>query len=175
MSNVEQTAEIGFSLMDLANTNTDAVKTLLTRLPPAGVYVFEIKGVAGSQGETDDQGRPGLIRFKWDYETKDVKPVDKKIDPQTLIGRNLSESFTLWPSDFEGMLGLMKGRYQKAGIPNLGNLGGVEGAAPGWLDGGVGRLIQCRVYTFMSKGQERVGFDWIGGDPTASTEEAPAT
>jgi len=166
VDSMEQQADIGFSLMDLANTNTDAVRTLLTRLPPNGLYTFSLEDVKGSQGETDDQGRPGLIRYKFDYKTLDVKPVDKKIDPLTLIDRNLSESYTIWPSAFEEMIGLLKGRYQKAGIPNLGNMGGVEGAAPGWIDGGVGHIIQVRVYSFMNKGQERVGFDWVGGNPS---------
>lgn len=175
VDSMEQNAEVSFSLMDLANTNTDGVRTLLTRLPSSGLYTFELLDVKGSQGEPDENGRAGLIRYKFDYKTLDVKPIDKKIDPLTLIDRQLSESYTLWPSAMEEMIGLLKGRYQKAGIPNLGNMGGVEGGAPGWLDGGVGRIIQVRVYTFMNKGQERVGFDWVGGNPAEAAEAETAT
>lgn len=159
--------ETGFvSLLDLANTNTDEVAVVMSRLPAVGIYTVKGDTVAGSQSEPKDD-KPPLIRFKFTYEILDVKPVDKSVDPQTLVGRKLSESYTLWPAEFEQHIGLLKGRYQKVGLSNKGNMGGVEGAAPGWLDSFVGHILQIRVYSFTSNGQEQRGYDWVGPAPTA--------
>lgn len=163
--------ETGFvSLMDLANTNTDDVATVMSRLPAVGIYTMKGESVVGSQAEPQD-GKPPLIRFKFTGEIMDVKPTDKKVDPQTLIGRKLSETYTLWPAELEQHIGLLKGRYQKVGLPNTGNMGGVEGQAPGWLDGMTGHIFQMRVYSYMSKGQEQRGYDWIGAAPTADESQ----
>jgi len=159
-------SEAGFiSLLELANTVTDEISTLLTRNPAAGIYTVVGELVEGSQKDAIED-KPPLIQFKFVAEVLDCKPIDKKVDPQTLVGRKLNEVYTLWPADMEQLLGLLKGRYQKVGLSNKGNLGGVPNAAPGWLDGMVGHIFQMRVSTFMQNGQERVRYDWVGPAPT---------
>ena len=126
MADIEN--ETGFvSLMDLANTNTDSVATVLTRLPAAGVYTVKGVSVEGKQTEANEKG-PGLIQYLFVTEVLEAKLVDKTKDPQSLTGRKLSDSYTLWPDQMEELIGLLKGRYQKVGLNNLGNPGGVPGA-----------------------------------------------
>lgn len=160
MSELE--SETGFlSLAELASLNTDDVTTLLSRVAQPGMYVVLGKSVKGAQSESE--GKAPLLRYGFAYEVESAELVDKKIDSETVVGRTLTESYTLWSNQIQELLGLLKGRYQKVGLPNSGMpLGGVEGAEPGWLDTFVGHRFVLRVRTFISKGESRAAFDWVG-------------
>ncbi len=162
MVNTELESTTGFlSLAELASLNTDDVATLLSRVAQPGIYIVVGKAVKGAQSEAE--GKAPLLRFNYQYEVESAKLVDKKIDPETLVGRVLTESYTLWSNQIQELLGLLKGRYQKIGLPNSGMpLGGVEGMEPGWLDTFVGHRFTLRVRTFISKGETRAAFDWVG-------------
>lgn len=160
--------EAGFSLMDLASFNTDEVSVVLSRLPPVGVYTVKGLGVSAKMSEPKDD-KPGLPRYAFDLETLEAKLAKKDVDAATLVGRKLKQSYTLWPNDMQNGIGLLKGMYQKVGLPNTGTMGGVEGANPGWLDNMVGHIFQIRVFHFNSNGQEQVGFDWIAPAPVEAT------
>lgn len=170
MSELE--AQTGFlSLAELASMDTDAIQTLTSRVFPAGV--FDVIGVTveGKQGEPQDD-RPPLTRFNFRYKVVGGTPVDKDVDVETLIGRELSESYTLWPDQMKELIGLLKGRYQKVGLQNSNMpLGGVPGAEPGWLDGFVAHEFQLRVRTYISKGETRQAFDWMEKKVAESVEE----
>ena len=162
----------GFSLADLASFNTDEIEAIESRTPAPGV--FRVKGltVGMKQGEASDDGKPGLIRVSWTMEIIDGKPVDKNQDIEKLIGRKLSQSFTLWPADMVELLGLLKGMYQKVGLPNNGILGGLEGQEPGWLDGVVGHEFDVRIRTAIVKsGDKRAFFDWLRPEAASAKEE----
>lgn len=160
--------------MDLATANTDGIAVVLSRLPAIGVYTVKGESVEGKQGEAkevDGAMRPGLISYNFITEVLEARLVDKNIDPITLVGRKLRDNYTLWPTQMDELIGLLKGRYQKVGLPHAGNMGGVPGAIPGWLDNMVGHIFKIRVYSFMSKGQQKVGFDWIEGVEMAEGED----
>lgn len=171
MSDLE--AQTGFlSLQELAGMSTDDIQTLTSRVFPAGVYDVEGVSVEGKQGEVRDDGKPPLIRFNYRYKVLGGTPVDKTIDPETLVSRELTESYTLWPDQLKELIGLLKGRYQKVGLQNSNApLGGVPGQEPGWLDGFVGHQFQLRVRTYVSKGETRVAYDWL---EKKQEEEIPA-
>lgn len=168
---VEQQTGNFFSLAELAAFNTDEIEAIESRTPEPGV--FRVKGISASmkQGEASDDGKPGLVRVAWVLEIVDGKPVDKSKDIEKLIGRKLTQSFTLWPDDIVELLGLLKGMYQKVGLPNNGILGGVEGKEPGWLDTVVNHEFDIRVRTAIVKsGDKRAFFDWL--KPEEKKDEA---
>lgn len=171
----ELEAQTGFlSLAELASMDTDSVQTLTSRVFPAGVFDVSGVSVEGKQGEARDDGRPPLTRFNYRYKVEGGTAVDKDVDVEQLVGRELTESYTLWPDQMKELLGLLKGRYQKVGLQNSGMpLGGVPGMEPGWLDGFVGHQFQLRVRTYISKGETRQAFDWME-KPKAALEDEPA-
>lgn len=169
-------AETGFfSLAQLAQMNTDDVQTLLSRVPNAGIYLVVGKSVAGKQSEPVD-GKPPLIRYGYQYEVISATPTDKNVDPETLAGKVMTESYTLWPDQLGELIGLLKGRYQKVGLPNSGMaLGGVEGMEPGWLDGIVGHQFYLRVRTAPVKGETRAFYDYMVPPKESSLDAAAQT
>lgn len=159
------------SLADLAAMNTDEIEAIESRTPAPGV--FRVKGltVGMKQGEAQE-GKPPLTRVNWTLEIVGGKPVDKSVDIEKLVGRKISQSYTLWPDDMIELLGLMKGMYQKVGLPMSGMpLGGLEGAEPGWLDTVVGHEFDIRIRTALVKsGEKRAFFDWL--KPEVAKESA---
>lgn len=160
------------SLADLAALETDEIATLMSRLPEAGLFTVRGQEVKASQtpGRTEDE--PPLFRFGFNMEIVEAAPLDKKVDPEKLVGKKLNESYTLWPSNVEEAIGLLKGRYQQIGLPNKGRLGGVEGQEPGWLDGMVSHLWKVRVRRAEVNGTERAFFDWLPVKKADADEEA---
>lgn len=155
-------AETGFiSLAELAQMNTDDVSVILSRVPHAGLFRVRCLTVAGKEGDAVE-GKPPLLRFNYSYEIIGGQCSDKKIDMEKLLGKKLTESYTLWPADVLEGIGLLKGRYQKVGLPNSGMpIGGVEGMEPGWLDTAVGHEFDIKVSTYAKNGIERASFDWM--------------
>lgn len=171
----QATSEGGFlSLADLASLVTDEITTLTSRLPEEGIYTVRGTEVTAAQAESVE-GKPPLFRFNFQSEVLEMKPLDSKVDPEKFVGRSLRESYTLWPADFKEAIGLLKGRFQLIGLENKGNLGGVEGQAPGWLDNFVNKVFKVRVRHYTDKNKnERAGFDWLKPEVTEETEEAAA-
>jgi len=161
MSSIEN--EAGFmSLADLAamDAQAEGIAVLTSRLPAAGMYIVRGKEVKAS--ESRKEGEPPLFSFIFTAEILEAKPLDKEVDAERLVGRTLTERYTLWPTDFREAVGLMMGRYKIIGLPFEGRMGGVEGQEPGWLDGLTGHLFQVRVRHFTDKNNnERAGFDWL--------------
>lgn len=153
--------ETGFlSLAALAGMDTDSIATLTSRVPTAGLWIVRGKKVAGSEGEPKD-GKPPLIRFNYHYEVMGGKATDPAFDNDKMVGRTITESVTLWPNDLATGIGLLKGRYQKAGLPNSGMpMGGVEGKQPGWMDTVVGAEFVLQIRNYLKDGETRASFDW---------------
>lgn len=156
-------SQAGFmSLAELAAMQTDEIQTLTSRNPDAGIYIVKGTGVTASQSDPRTPEEAPLFSFGFEAEILQADLVDKAKDVERLVGRKLRERYTLWPTDFREAIGLLKGRYQIVGLPNVGALGGVEGQNPGWLDGMINHIFKLRVRAFTdSKGVERVGFDWM--------------
>jgi hypothetical protein len=155
-----------FSLAELAQLNTDDVATLTSRLPPEGIFIVDgaKAGIVGS--ESNDPAKPPLFRIAFEYAVLDAKLVDQNLDPNQFIGKNLRESYTLWPNDLETAIGLMKGRYKLSKLPNTGVLGGVEGQPPGWLDSMVGARFMVRIRHWTRRdGTQVAQFDWMEYKP----------
>lgn len=168
--------EVGiFSLADLAAMDTSQVKELTSLVPAAGVYRMRGLEVRGGESQSEDTTKPKLFFFNFVSEVLGAKLIDKTIDPETLVGRRLTDSFTLWPNQFSDMVGLLKGRYKTIGLPNSGSrIGGVEGQEPGWLDGIVAYDYDVKVSHFTDKaGNTRARFTYMK-PPAAVEGEAAA-
>lgn len=141
-----------FSLADLASMDTSSVKELTSLIPAAGIY--QARGTEIKAGQLPEQeGKPTTFAYTFVSEVMAAKLVDKNVDPETVVGRRLSDAFTLWPTQFADLVGLLKGRYKTIGIPNDGpRIGGVEGQEPGWLDNWVGAEYSVKVTHFTDKG-----------------------
>lgn len=152
----------GFSLADLANMNTEQVRELTSLVPAVGIYRVRGVEVKTSQSEPQDN-KPPLFTISFVNEILSAKPVNKEIDPESLVGRRLTDSHTLWPNQFTDMIGLVKGRYKTIGLANNGpRLGGVEGQEPGWLDGIVGHDYEVKVNHYIDKqGNTRARFTYL--------------
>lgn len=149
------------SLAELAASSTDDVAVLLSRVPNAGIFRVKGKSVSGKQAEPVEN-KPPLIRFGYVYTIMSGKPTDKNVDIETLIGRDIQEAYTIWPDQLAEIIGLLKGRYQKVGLPNSGmKLGGVEGMEPGWLDTVVGHEFDIKITTGTKDGVTRAYYDWL--------------
>ncbi len=173
--NESQVMETEFiSLAQLADMQTDEIAVLTSRLPAAGIFTVRGVEVKASESPPKEPGQLPLFRFAFRTEILEAQPLSKDRDPDSFIGRNLTESYTLWPNSFEEAIGLLKGRYQLIGLPNNGRLGGVEGVEPGWLDGIVNHIFKIRVRHYTDgKGNERAGFDYLPyKNPDAEENEA---
>jgi hypothetical protein len=165
--------EVHLSLAQLAAMNTDDVQTLTSRAAPAGVFRVKCEFKGGKESEPTEDGRAPLIRFNYAYEVLMAKPTSKDVTPESCIGRKYNESYTLWPSDLVGMIGLLKGRHQKVGLPNSGIMGGMEGAEPGWMDSADEAEFDIQIRTGLKDGEVRNYWDWLKPDPKRwAAEEA---
>lgn len=166
-NDIQNQGETAFlSLADLAAMNTDDVAVLTSRLPVEGIFLVRCTELGFTQSESTidpatNQPRPPLFRLGIKTEILEAKPLKKDVDAETLVGRTLTESYVLWPAQFREAVGLLKGRYKLVDLPYTGNVGGVEGQEPGWVDGAVNHIFRVRVRHFTSKGNERAGFDWL--------------
>lgn len=144
----------GFSLADLGNTETDEIKAIESLLFTPGLYDVKIVSMALGQLPAkeglDDKGNPYTPLFYVDekYEVLEAEPLDKSIDAESLQGRTITNRTTFWArsmAEFQEQIGLLKGRFQKAGLDNSGKIGGVEGGEPGWLDNAADEVIKIKV------------------------------
>jgi len=150
----EMENEVGFfSLSELASMDTTALPALTSLIPAAGVYFMRGEDVKGGENQSQDESKPNLFYFNFVGEILEAKLVDKSIDPETLVGRKLTDNFTLWPNQFKELLGLLKGRYKTVGLVYDGpRLGGVDGQEPGWLDNWVGHEYHVKISHYTDKG-----------------------
>lgn len=129
------------SLADLAEMETDEIKSLDSRLFPAGLFAVRCTDVSlaestkeGIDPETNEPYLP-LYSVNFKLEVLEAQPLDKSIQPESLVGRVISQRKTFWPKSFTEEIGLVKGDYKRIQLPTEGRLGGLEGGVPGWLDG----------------------------------------
>lgn len=167
-----------FSLASFADTNTDDIVALDSLVPPAGAFGVRVSGAALGENEKKEgidpnTGMPYLPLFfaAYKYEILSADPLDKNVDGEKLKGRVLNDRFTFWPTQMQEYIGLLKGRYRKAGIATDGRMGGVEGGEPGWIDGAVDQIIGLKIrHGKNADGSPRAYFDWFN----LNEEEAAA-
>lgn len=159
----------GFSLADLGNTETDEIKAIETLLFAQGLYDVKIVsmtlGSLPAKEGLDDKGNPFAPLFYVDekYEVLEAQPLDKAIDAESLQGRTITNRTTFWARsmvEFQEQIGLLKGRFQKAGLDNSGRIGGVEGGEPGWLDNAADEIIKIKV-THSKENSEGVQYQRV--------------
>lgn len=139
------------SLAELAEMETDEIKTLDSRLFPAGLFAVRCTEASLSEstkeGTDPETGEPYLplyaVNFK--FEVLEADPLDKSIAKESLAGRVINQRKTFWPKSFQEEIGLVKGDYKRIGLPYSGKLGGLEGAEPGWLDGILDQVFEVKV------------------------------
>lgn len=163
-----------FSLASLAQLDTSDVAVIASRLPAEGVFTCQVKLAQLAMRESTNPDRPDPMVFvNFEAEIIEADPKKKDLDPESFIGRTLKESALIRMDDIREAIGLLKGRYKRAGLPTDGVLGGVEGS-PGWIDGAVDRFVKIKVRHYTTKsGDERAGYDWVGS-PTAIGESEAA-
>lgn len=139
------------SLADLADMDTDEIKSLDSRLFPEGLFAVRCTEVALSVSEkegidpkTNEPYEP-LYAVGHKYEVLEAKPLSKDVDPESMIGRVLTQRRTFWPKSFKEEIALVKGDYEKIGLQPVGKMGGLEGSEPGWLDTIVEHVFALKV------------------------------
>lgn len=155
--------ETGFqSLAELANMETDDIAILTSQLPPAGAFIVQSKPATLIEKQSNDPSKPNLYMVKFDSQILEVESLlDKSLDPEDVGKRSLKETFTLWPSQMNEMIGLLRGRWKLVGLDSSGRMGGIEGVT-GWLDKLDGHIHKIRVRHFEDKnGVNRAAFDWL--------------
>lgn len=154
----------GFSLADLAAYDTSELNPLMSRLFAAGVHVFRVEETKLSERVSNDPSKPSLFSVNWKMECLEGNPTSVDVDPESLVGRSLTEGYVFWPDQFTELVQLLMGRYKRVGLPYHGALGGMtaEGMEPGWLDSVTGKVIKVRVRHVPTKdGTERAYYDWL--------------
>lgn len=156
---------VSFNVADLAGLDTSGIAEVASRLPAAGLYTVLGESVKIGVQESSDSDKPDLPYIQFVFETINFEPANKDMDEesiQRLIGRKINDRTTLWPEDFMTEIGLVKGKYKKAGInyQEPANLGGTEDQ-PGWLDNMVEKVFQIRI----RHRNDRAYIDWVGGNP----------
>jgi len=158
------------SLAEMAEMQTDDIKAIKNLLFPLGTYDVRVKSAMLGEsrpapGEVDERtGKLKLPLFFTDFkfEILAARPVDLDLDPESLVGREISERHTFWPNEFKERIGLLKGRYNEVGFDTSGHMGGVEGNEPGWIDSAVEQFMEIRVRHGKpnADGNQKQYFDW---------------
>lgn len=159
----------GFSLADLAGMDTSDIAVIKSRLPLAGIYEVLCKA-AGLKLVGNDPTKP-LIQVQHKFDIMGFEPTvpNPDLDISKMIGKSMSDSTTLWADDIQREIGLLKGKYAKAGLDTSGPFGGMpEQGLVGWVDGAVDKMLKIRVRHFESKGEERASIDWVGAVEAAA-------
>lgn len=141
------------SLVDIANIDYSDIKELkLEGLPPM-LGVFEGDRVEVSKEKNKDD--ESYIAVKLFFKVVDVKAVmSKDYTPEELIGRTHIErraiKFTS-EEDHKNSMGYLKGFLAELGLDTSGPLGGVENAAPGFLDRFPGHRAEAKITRSVDK------------------------
>lgn len=143
---------LGFSsLAELAEMDTDEIKSLDSRLFPAGMFAVRCTeaqlGVSEKEGidpKTNEPYEP-LFFANLKFEVLEAKPLDKELDGDSIVGRSITERRTFWPKSFKEEIGVLKGDYEKVGLSPTGRMGGMEGAEPGWIESLVDHVFAIKV------------------------------
>lgn len=168
------------SLAELAEMETDEIKSLDSRLFPAGLFAVRCTDVSLSEstkeGIDPETGEPYLplyaVNFK--LEVLEAQPLDKTIQPESLVGRVISQRKTFWPKSFTEEIGLVKGDYARIKLPTNGKLGGLEGGEPGWLDGIKDEVFAVKVTHSRpnKEGNQFVNVNWQKREVAQAEEES---
>lgn len=164
--------ETGFiSLAALAGIDSDGVAAIANRVPPKGLWHTKGESVKITGGGKGDDGKPKPFNVTFTHLVLGGKSTDPSFDNEKMVDRKLKQRFTIWPSDMEEGIGLLKGMYAKVGIQNSGMpLGGVEGQAPGWVDLFTASELNLKI-THGTRGEDTVAyFDWVPLEQEAAGE-----
>ena len=147
------------SLANLGSVDTSEVKAMTSRIPAAGLYVVLGEEVTTTTSVTDD--KPPLHSFAYGASVLEAEPVDTTVDPETLVGRKLSDRKTLWPDTIMDEIAYMKGDFQKAGLETDGIMGAPSEGIPGWVDNFVGAKMVWKVTHHTKNGDTRARIAWM--------------
>ena len=180
MASLSREAEgfsFGFSsLAELAEMETDEIKSLDSRLFPQGLFVVECTeaslGESTKEGLNPETGEPWDTLFSITHKMKvlEAYPLEKGVDPESIVNRVITSRKTFWPKSFTEEIGLLKGDYAKVLLPTAGKLGGLEGGEPGWADGAVGYVFAVKV-THSRPNREGTQFVNVNWQKTKKQEE----
>lgn len=131
-------------LAALAGVDTTGEKGQRFKLNDEGIYVGVIEEAGLKEFETE-KGK--LFRAGTKVSVMHFEPLDpeSKADVEKKIGSVLFRSDRIRPEELKDDLSQMLAQYQAAGFNTKGPIGGVEGAAPGWLDDTIGQRVGLRV------------------------------
>ena len=167
------------SLAELAELDTDEIKSLDSRLFPEGLFVIRCTDVGLSEstkeGIDPETGEPFLPLYSCTHklEVLEARPLDKHLAPESLVGRVITQRRTFWPKSFTDEIGLVKGDYKRISLPTAGKMGGLEGAEPGWLDGIREQIFEVKVsHSRPNKdGNQFVNVNWQKRDQVVTSED----
>lgn len=160
---------MGLSLSALAEFDTTGLSAMTSRLPPKGIFLVRDKSVMLTEKPSQDPDKPNLYMVTFKYECLEATLADPEVDAEAMVGREFTETYTLWPDQMQELIQLLMGRYKKVGLEHHGRLGGVAEMEPGWLDGVVDHVFNLRIRHWTTKsGNEQAGYDWA---PAETGEE----
>lgn len=135
----------GMSLADIAGLDVSDVEELRSSQIPSGLYTFECE--PGKLVETTVKDGTET-RYVVEIAAKVVEVdtvTEKGVNPEEVMGKIFTEKFFIDPAEAQKGIGYAKGFIADIGAPNTGNMGGVEGAAEGYLDALQGHRFKSKV------------------------------
>ena len=147
--------EVGgmMSLADIAGLDVSDVEELRSSQFPVGLFTWEVAiAKLDTQTVKDDELRyTGIIELKC-VEVDTL--TDRDATPDDCLGKTFTEKFFIDPAEAQKGIGFLKGFVADVGCDNKGNMGGVEGAPPGYLDKMVGHRFKAKIIKKKGKDGE---------------------
>lgn len=144
MSELDNDAEMDFSLADLAELDASEIAEVRFESLPAGVYTF--RGTEAKFEEFENKDDEKRFRLVAKFEVVECHQVlERGIEKEELVGKKHTEKFVIVPAKAAEGIGLIRAWVGDAGLPNGGVLGGVEGKEPGFVDGLVDHEFKAKI------------------------------
>ncbi|KAK0039438.1 hypothetical protein Bpfe_031115 [Biomphalaria pfeifferi] len=159
-------SEVIMSLMDLAALDTSELTAQVGRLQREGIYFLTVQKAGIVERETEDPADPSNYDLNFESLIEEYVPLKEEdgvgLDKSKIIGNTFKERYFIYGKDIIQAIQLLMGQYKSVGLRCKGQMGGVEGQAPGWIDEIVGKRIIVRVQHRMDKGGvERANIYWM--------------
>lgn len=158
------------SLADLVAQGTDDVAVLTSRLPAEGIFIVRGESVKREVLNPKTPEQDEMLKIGIMLEILNAQPLDKTIDPTTLVGKKIADTRLMTAETYKERMGLLKGDYKKVGLPYNGEMGGLA-EVKGWLDGVITFPFQVRVRHVTAKnGSQQAYLDWSRMEPKIEAE-----
>lgn len=151
-----------FSLASMAQIDTSEMEAVTSRVPAVGIYVMKGSDVTITESDGNNEKAPAL-RINFKAQVLEVQPGDLAIDPATLVGRTLTDSFPVWTQED---IAFLMGNFKKANLPYKGPMVDESGNPVGWLADFVGATFVWKITHRKRDDDVFANFTWMPFIPT---------